>query len=85
METKHNDCKYYIAIDVFKGICKRDKKKINADEKACENFAQIAKCKFCINFSPAGEHLGLCMNKTEAYPDMIAKTCKNFEWIKKNN
>ena len=38
METRHYDCKYYLNTDVFKGICKRDKKNIFADEKSCEFF-----------------------------------------------
>ena len=35
---KHFDCKYYMNTDVFKGICKRDKNIINADDESCNHF-----------------------------------------------
>ncbi len=35
---KHLDCKYYLAIDVFKGLCKRTKENILADDDACESL-----------------------------------------------
>lgn len=76
----HYDCKYYLATDVFKGICKRDKSLINADAEACEHFEKAMKCKHCANFTPDGEQSGLCMQKFDAYPEMNALTCKNFSW-----
>ena len=76
----HIDCKYYLSTDVFKGICKRTKEDINADETACDNFDKAAKCKHCKNFSTNEEYLGKCMDKTIAYPDMNAQTCKDFSW-----
>jgi len=77
---KHYDCKYYLPTDVFKGICKRDKSKIQADEKACDHFQKIAKCKHCGHFSHGESEMGLCMKKSVAYPEMIAKTCHDFSW-----
>ena len=74
----HYDCKYYLAVDVFKGICKRDKNKINADDSACENFDRASKCKNCSNFSAAETNLGLCMNLYDAYPEMNASTCIHY-------
>ena len=76
----HIDCKYYLAIDVFKGICKRTKDNINADEPACPDFEKAAKCKHCVHFSSKDGVLGLCMDKETAYPDMQAVTCKDFSW-----
>lgn len=75
---RHYDCKYYLATDVFKGICKRDKDPINADDAACENFMNARKCKYCSNFQLTSDELGLCMNKYEAYPEMNAVTCNDF-------
>ena len=74
----HYDCKYYLNTDVFKGICKRDKKTINADDPSCENFEKAQKCKYCSNFLLMGEELGTCMDKYDAYPEMIANTCNDF-------
>ena len=74
----HYDCKYYLAVDVFKGICKRDKNKINVDDNSCENFSQASKCKNCSNFTPAENNLGLCMNLYDAYPEMNASTCIHY-------
>jgi len=78
---KHNDCRFYLATDVFKGICKRDKSNIMADDESCEHFEKIPKCKNCIHFSHTKGDLGRCMEKTAAYPEMIAVTCNDFYWI----
>jgi 4-hydroxyphenylacetate decarboxylase small subunit len=76
---KHYDCKYYLSIDVFKGICKRDKKNIIADEDACGSFENARKCKHCSNFTLNGADLGKCLNKYDAYPEMTAITCNDFK------
>jgi len=75
---KHYDCKYFLMTDVFKGICKRDKTTIFADDAACENFEKARKCKNCNNFTTTDDDLGLCMNKFMAYPEMNAITCNDF-------
>lgn len=77
---KHIDCKYYLPIDAFKGICKRDKSNITADGNACDHFEKTQKCKFCSNFSATDENMGLCMKKYDAYPEMNATTCNDFQW-----
>ncbi len=76
---RHYDCQYYLNTDVFKGICKRDKSLINADDTACEKFMNAIKCKYCLNFALTSEELGLCMNKFDAYPEMNAVTCNDFK------
>ncbi|MCF8228510.1 MAG: 4-hydroxyphenylacetate decarboxylase small subunit [Bacteroidales bacterium] len=76
---KHYDCKYYLSLDVFKGICKRDKSNILADDPACEHFEKAQKCKHCKNFSSNGEDLGYCMNLYDAYPEMNALSCNDFK------
>jgi len=76
----HIDCNYYLAVDVFKGFCKRTKDQINADEIACDDFDKAPKCKHCQYFSMKDEYLGLCKDKAIAYPDMKAGTCKDFSW-----
>jgi len=75
----HYDCKYYLNTDVFKGICKRDKSNINADDEACNNFEKAQKCKHCSNFLLYGNDWGTCMSKYEAYPEMNAVTCNDFK------
>ena len=76
---KHYDCIYYLNTDVFKGICKRDKSNINADDEACDNFEKAKKCKNCSNFSLTGVDLGTCMRKFDAYPEMNAVTCDDYK------
>jgi 4-hydroxyphenylacetate decarboxylase small subunit len=76
---RHYDCKYYLNIDVFKGICKRDKIYINADDLACDSFRKAQKCKYCFNYSGISSDLGNCMSKYEAFPEMNAVTCNDFK------
>jgi len=75
----HYDCKYYLNTDVFKGICKRDKSNITADDVACDQFEKAQKCKHCSNFSLTGDDLGMCMSRYEAFPEMNAVTCNDFK------
>ena len=77
---KHYDCKYYLAIDAFKGICKRDKNDILADDASCENFEKAKKCVHCSHFKLVSDEIGTCMDKHEAYPQMNANTCSDFKW-----
>lgn len=76
---KHLDCKYYLSTDVFKGVCKRDKNSINADDASCEHFENSQKCKHCLNFTLDQTDLGKCMGKYDAYPEMSAITCNDFK------
>ena len=79
MENHHKDCRHFLPVDVFKGICKRDKGNINADDASCDHFEKAQKCKHCMNFTSTGEELGLCMGKFDAYPEMTAVTCNDFK------
>jgi hypothetical protein len=65
--------------DVFKGICKRDKSVINADDEACDHFEKAQKCKYCAEFFATEDELGTCMNTYDAYPEMNAVTCHDFK------
>ncbi len=80
MKNLCKDCKYYLGVDVFKGICKKTKKEIIADNTDEKCYEPNKMCKFCSNFTytEGKEHLGTCMEKTIAYPDMIAVTCRNY-------
>ncbi|MBM4157817.1 MAG: 4-hydroxyphenylacetate decarboxylase small subunit [Ignavibacteria bacterium] len=80
MEFKCKDCKFYLAIDVFKGICKLDQKRIFPDDVKCMSYEKIPKCKFCSNFTEEKENLGSCMKNYPAYPDMTAINCQLFQW-----
>ncbi len=77
--NSHVDCENYLPIDVFKGFCSPRKTMVMADNSSCENFHPAMKCKLCKNYSSTEETLGLCMDKTVAYPEMYAKTCEWFE------
>lgn len=85
MKKIHRDCDEFLAIDVFKGFCRLNKKMIMMDDRACDKFKPVKKCKFCKHYTQEKEFLGTCMGKTEVYPDLLAKTCSNFEWKKLPN
>jgi hypothetical protein len=78
------DCKFYLPVDVFQGICKVSKQKITPDELFCDKAEKIAKCRFCSKYNPEKDYLGKCMDTTLAYPDMIATKCADFEWLRQN-
>jgi len=84
MNFSCKDCKFYLPVDVFQGICKVSKEKIRPEDPFCEEAEKIPKCKFCSNYTPDKEHLGTCGKSTLAYPDMIASKCNDFAWISKN-
>ena len=76
------DCRYYLPVDVFKGICKITKNNITPDTAECEKYKKIPKCKFCNNFThlKCNKFLGKCKKEITAYPDMNAKYCVDFKW-----
>ena len=78
------DCKFYLPVDVFRGICKLSKEKIFPDDPFCKKAGKQPKCKFCANYTAEKEHLGTCKGSVLAYPDMIALKCADFEWIQQN-
>ncbi|MCX6270756.1 MAG: 4-hydroxyphenylacetate decarboxylase small subunit [Bacteroidetes bacterium] len=84
MENTCKDCCYFLAIDVFKGMCKMDKASISHDSLACGHFSKIAKCKFCSKYKQETEFLGICMDQVAAHPDLVAIHCDSFEWIGMN-
>jgi 4-hydroxyphenylacetate decarboxylase small subunit len=84
MKKCHKDCRYYLAVDVFKGICKLDRTNVNADDVSCEKFEQIPQCQYCKHYKPQDKHTGICMDKADAFPEMIALTCEDFKWVSLN-
>jgi len=78
------DCKYYLPVDVFQGLCKLSKEKISPDGLICDKMEKIAKCRFCSHYTIEKDYLGQCMGITLAYPDMIASKCADFRWYKQN-
>jgi len=77
---KHYDCKYYLTIDAFKGLCKRDKSNIIADDDSCEHFEKAQMCANCANFKLTTDDMGTCKQEYDAYPRMNALTCTEFQW-----
>lgn len=84
MSNTCKDCKYYLPVDVFKGLCKLEKSSIQPDDAGCDSFERQAKCKFCSNYTPEKEYLGKCSGAALAYPDMNASKCASFEWYTQN-
>jgi hypothetical protein len=78
------DCLYYLPVDVFKGICKLEKKTLTPDDASCGKFERQPKCKFCANFNPEKEFLGTCLGTRMTYPDLNAAKCIDFEWAQLN-
>jgi len=76
----HQDCRDYIPVDVFRGICRVKDWCLISDAGACELFFPVKKCKFCSSYRESEGELGTCGGTTPAYPGMIAKTCEDFEW-----
>jgi len=79
MDLTCKDCKYYLPVDVFRGLCKITKEQILPENSFCVKAEKLPKCKFCVRFVPEKEYLGKCMEYL-AYPDMVAKKCKDFTW-----
>jgi hypothetical protein len=78
------DCRYYLPVDVFKGICKLSKQMIGPDDMGCDQAERQAKCKFCQHYTPEKEYLGKCRGTALAYPDLNAGKCADFLWITQN-
>jgi len=84
MDLNCKDCRFFLPVDVFKGICKISKKEITHDDPFCLKGEKIPKCRFCSKYNPERDYLGKCMEITLAWPDMIAVKCSDFEWSTKN-
>jgi hypothetical protein len=88
MQTDPNDsckdCRFFLPVDVFKGLCKISKEPVAQESESCTEFDRIPKCRYCRHFTPEKDHLGKCREKVLAYPDMIAVNCTGFEWIGQN-
>ncbi|MCX6306643.1 MAG: 4-hydroxyphenylacetate decarboxylase small subunit [Bacteroidetes bacterium] len=83
-ETGCKDCRYYLPVDVFRGMCKLSKDPITPDDPLCAAMEHIPKCKFCAYYTTDKDYLGKCMGSILAYPDMIASKCADFKWDKQN-
>ena len=84
MENVCKDCKFYLPVDVFQGLCKLEKKMLTPDDPACDKYERQQKCKFCSKYFPEKEYLGKCQGNILVYPDMNAGQCGSFEWHSKN-
>lgn len=76
-----SDCLYYLPVDVFKGMCKVDKKECTPETPFCTEGKMSPKCKFCTHFTAQKEFIGLCMEKHTTYPDLSGRQCKDFTQI----
>lgn len=78
------DCKYFLPVDVFSGMCKLTKERISPDGPLCCRMEKAAKCKFCANYTSEKDYLGKCSGTALAYPDMTATRCEGFQWYRQN-
>lgn len=80
---KHNDCRHFVPIDVFKGCCRKTGAEVYIDTSVCAGFLETPKCRNCMSFcEPDKEEMGLCKGlETEywAYGDMNARTCEGYQ------
>jgi hypothetical protein len=74
------NCRFYLPVDVFSGLCKVNKNTISPDDPPCEMAELTPRCRYCLHYSTDSEYLGKCMNKVLAYPDMVALRCRDFKW-----
>ncbi len=84
MEQTCKDCRYYLPVDVFKGLCKLDKQQIQPDDLACPKLERQPKCKFCSRYTEVKDNLGTCDKSYQTYPDLNASKCISFEWYNLN-
>ncbi|MCK9423345.1 MAG: 4-hydroxyphenylacetate decarboxylase small subunit [Bacteroidales bacterium] len=84
MDLTCKDCRFFLPVDVFKGICKISKEKITPDDRFCDKAEKVPKCKFCGKYLAEQDYLGKCIGNTMAFPDMIAAKCADFEWYTQN-
>lgn len=84
MDLTCKDCRFFLPVDVFKGICKISKEKITPDDLFCDKAEKAPKCKFCGKYTAEKDFLGKCIGTTLAFPDMIAVKCADFEWYIQN-
>lgn len=80
---KHNDCRHFTPVDVFKGICRKTGGMVIIDTPVCSAFLEAPKCRSCIHFrEPDKEEIGICGGLEKefwAYGDMNAKTCEGYK------
>ena len=55
MENNCKDCRFYLPVDVYKGICKIEKTSIGPDDVSCAKFERLPKCKFCQKYQAEKE------------------------------
>jgi len=84
MEYCCKDCRFYLPVDVFQGLCKIEKTTISPDDLSCKKFERQSKCKFCAHYVVEKDFLGRCMGITLASPDLNASKCADFTWLPLN-
>jgi 4-hydroxyphenylacetate decarboxylase small subunit len=85
--SKHNDCKNFTDLDVFKGYCRKIDALVLIDVPTCKNFAEKPKCRNCTHFSNPDEfEIGSCVGLSKeywSYGEMNAKTCEGYSALNK--
>lgn len=83
MSLEYRDTVEFIPVDADKGIDRLTGEFVQADDVAPDGYNQLAKCKFCKNYTATEENMGVCeASKQEpkffAYGDMTAVSCMGF-------
>lgn len=83
---KHNECAYFLNLDVEKGMCAISKMIVPLDGEgsdACPNFKEGFMCQFCKNFSEPDKYgIGKCSGfdkENWAYAQCGSFSCEKFE------
>ena len=84
---KHNDCKYFLNLDVQKGMCARTKQIVFLDgegSEACPAFEKAKLCKFCKNYTNPDEYgIATCTGfevEDWCYGECGAAACEHFDF-----
>jgi 4-hydroxyphenylacetate decarboxylase small subunit len=84
MDYNCQDCRFFLPVDVFRGLCKLTKTELNPDDASCKKFECLPKCKFCSHYSIEKDFLGKCKKTVLTSPDLNASKCTDFKWSQLN-
>lgn len=83
MSLEYRDTVEFVPVDVDKGLDRLTGEMVQADSAAPEGYTQVAKCKFCSNYTASDENMGICEASQQtpkffAYGDMYSVTCESY-------
>ncbi|MCK6556007.1 4-hydroxyphenylacetate decarboxylase small subunit [Candidatus Binatia bacterium] len=80
MDLTCNDCRFYLPVDVFKGLCKKSRERVDPETAECKTFEKRHKCKFCSRYTSSEAFVGTCsVGGVPTYPDLNGTYCGDFQ------